>query len=110
MRGQSLIGQNAGWIVPHEHVCWISERSSLKASRREGDDDIDERFIQLANMYARAGGLEPLPPQSTNGQVDGSRAQTDCVPPCHTIGVAAQEGPRLFNSVAISPKLVLPVE
>ena len=29
MRGLWKIAKSAGWIVPHEHVCWISERPSL---------------------------------------------------------------------------------
>jgi hypothetical protein len=28
LRGLWAIAKNAGWIVPHEHVCWISERPS----------------------------------------------------------------------------------
>lgn len=28
MRGLWKIARSAGWIVPHEHVCWISERPS----------------------------------------------------------------------------------
>jgi hypothetical protein len=28
MRGLWKIAKSAGWIVPHEHVCWISERPS----------------------------------------------------------------------------------
>ena len=29
MRGLWKIAKSAGWIVPHEHVCWISERPEL---------------------------------------------------------------------------------
>jgi hypothetical protein len=29
MRGLWKIAKSAGWIVPHEHVCWISERPRL---------------------------------------------------------------------------------
>lgn len=29
MRGLWTIAKNAGWIVPHEHACWISERPNL---------------------------------------------------------------------------------
>jgi hypothetical protein len=28
MRGWWTIAKNAGWIVPYEHICWISERPS----------------------------------------------------------------------------------
>jgi hypothetical protein len=28
LRGLWAIAKNGGWIVPHEHVCWISERPS----------------------------------------------------------------------------------
>ncbi len=26
LEGHRLLGMNAGWVVPHEHVCWLSER------------------------------------------------------------------------------------
>ena len=29
MRGLWKIAKSAGWIVPHEHICWISERPEL---------------------------------------------------------------------------------
>ena len=29
MRGLWAIAKSAGWIVPHEHVCWISERPNI---------------------------------------------------------------------------------
>ena len=29
LRGLWKIAKSAGWIVPHEHVCWVSERPSL---------------------------------------------------------------------------------
>jgi hypothetical protein len=29
MQGLWKIAKSAGWIVPHEHVCWISERPSI---------------------------------------------------------------------------------
>ena len=29
MRGLWKIAKSAGWIVPHEHVCWISERPRI---------------------------------------------------------------------------------
>jgi hypothetical protein len=29
MRGLWTIAKSAGWIVPHQHVCWISERPEL---------------------------------------------------------------------------------
>jgi hypothetical protein len=35
MRGLWKIAKSAGWIVPHEHVCWISERpQSLRTDAR----------------------------------------------------------------------------
>ena len=29
MRGLWMIAADAGWVVPHEHRCWISERPTL---------------------------------------------------------------------------------
>ena len=29
MRGLWLIAKSAGWMVPHKHVCWLSERPSV---------------------------------------------------------------------------------
>src|SRR5215813_13618403 len=36
MRGLWSIAKNAGWIVPHEHVCWISELPSLLRTDTRG--------------------------------------------------------------------------
>jgi hypothetical protein len=36
MRGLWKIAKSAGWIVPHEHVCWISERPSVLRTDARG--------------------------------------------------------------------------
>jgi hypothetical protein len=34
--GLWLIAKNAGWIVPHEHVCWVSDRPDVVLSDSRG--------------------------------------------------------------------------
>jgi hypothetical protein len=36
LRGLWAIAKNAGWMVPHEHVCWISERPSILSTDLRG--------------------------------------------------------------------------
>ena len=36
MRGLWKIAKSAGWIVPHQHVCWISERPNLLRTDSRG--------------------------------------------------------------------------
>jgi hypothetical protein len=36
MRGLWKIARSAGWIVPHEHVCWISEQPSRLCADNRG--------------------------------------------------------------------------
>jgi len=36
LRGLWAIAKSAGWIVPHEHVCWISERPSQLCADARG--------------------------------------------------------------------------
>ena len=53
IQGYIELAQTAGWYLPYEHICWISERpSTIHLNNRGGLDDIKGPVIVFRDGWA----------------------------------------------------------